>query len=71
VVIGHTDRAGRSDLNYRLGLDRAQVAKDILVRAGLRPENIQVTSHGENDPLVPTADGVAEERNRRVAVTIR
>ena len=32
---------------------------------------IRATSHGEHDPLVETRDGVPEQRNRRVEVTVR
>jgi outer membrane protein OmpA-like peptidoglycan-associated protein len=70
-VIGHTDRSGDEEYNYRLALRRAEAIRDILVRAGLDPKTIEVTSHGENNPLVETADGVIEIRNRRVEVTVR
>lgn len=70
-VVGHTDRAGSDELNMRLSLDRAESVRDALVAAGLTIERIEVTSHGENNPLVPTADGVSEPRNRRVEVTVR
>jgi outer membrane protein OmpA-like peptidoglycan-associated protein len=32
---------------------------------------IEITSHGESDPLVQTPDGVREPRNRRVELSIR
>jgi outer membrane protein OmpA-like peptidoglycan-associated protein len=32
---------------------------------------IEVTSHGEADLLVKTADQVLEARNRRVEITVR
>jgi len=35
------------------------------------PANITVTSHGEGNPLIKTADNVSEPRNRRVEVVIR
>jgi len=71
AVVGHTDRVGPADVNARLALDRAEAARDLLLREGLDPNLIQVTSHGESNPVVPTADGVAEPRNRRVEVTVR
>jgi outer membrane protein OmpA-like peptidoglycan-associated protein len=70
-VVGHTDRAGTDELNLGLSLDRAESVRDALVAAGLTIERIEVTSHGENNPLIPTADGVSEPRNRRVEVTVR
>ncbi len=70
-VIGHTDRSGDEEYNYRLALRRAEAIRDILVKAGFDPKTIDVTSHGENNPLVETADGVIELKNRRVEVTVR
>ena len=71
AVVGHTDREAPADYNARLGLRRAEVIRDELVALGARPEMIEVRSHGENDPLVPTDDGVREPRNRRVELGVR
>jgi len=71
AVVGHTDRLGRSEFNARLALQRAELIRDALVAAGVAARMIEVTSHGESNPLVPTADEVAEPRNRRVEVSIR
>jgi outer membrane protein OmpA-like peptidoglycan-associated protein len=70
-TIGHTDRSGDEQYNYGLALRRAKAVRNILAKAGLDPNAIEVTSHGENNPLVETADGVFEPRNRRVEVTVR
>jgi outer membrane protein OmpA-like peptidoglycan-associated protein len=71
VVIGHTDTTGTDQSNVELGLKRANMVRTILIDARLNPSLIQVTSHGEADLLVPTANDVAEPRNRRVEITIR
>lgn len=71
AVVGHTDRAGPAEVNARLALDRAQAIRDVLIDEGLDPNLIQVSSHGEANPVVPTEDGVSEPRNRRVEVTVR
>lgn len=71
VVTGHTDRAGDKDYNVRLSLQRAELVKEMIIARGVAVENIRVTSHGENNPLIPTADDVAEPRNRRVEVIVR
>jgi outer membrane protein OmpA-like peptidoglycan-associated protein len=71
AVVGHTDREAQEDYNARLALRRAQAIRTQLVALGARPEIIEVSSHGEKNPLVPTADGVREPRNRRVELTIR
>lgn len=70
-VVGHTDRAGSAEFNYRLSLSRAQLIRDRLVAGGVAPEIIHTTSHGEGNPILPTEDDVEEARNRRVEVTVR
>lgn len=71
VISGHTDKVGAKEYNYKLSLDRAKVLYNILVDSGAVPANITVTSHGEGNPLIKTADEVAEPRNRRVEVVIK
>ena len=71
VVVGHTDTMGTSRANYALGIKRANSVRDILVRAGLSPGTVEVTSHGEADLLVKTPDNTPEPRNRRVEITVR
>ena len=71
VISGHTDTVGKKEYNYKLALERAKVLYDILVANGAVPANITVTSHGEGNPLIKTADEVAEPRNRRVEVVIK
>ena len=71
AVIGHTDRSGSARKNEVLGLRRAQSVADRLVDAGADPKRIEVSSHGETNPLIPTADNVNERRNRRVEITVR
>ena len=70
-VIGHTDTTGAPRSNTALGLQRATVIRDQLLQVGLDPDLIEVASHGEADPLVPTEDNVQEARNRRVEVIVR
>jgi len=71
VISGHTDTVGAKEYNYKLALDRAQVTSEILAANGAVTANITVTSHGEGNPLIKTADEVAEPRNRRVEVVIK
>lgn len=70
-IIGHTDRVGTEQANAALALDRAEAMRVVLVQEGLDPDLIEVDSHGETNPVVPTEDGVAEPLNRRVEVTVR
>jgi outer membrane protein OmpA-like peptidoglycan-associated protein len=70
-IVGHTDRVGSRQLNDKLGLERAVRIKEILISKGVDPSIIDVSSHGEDNPLIQTEDGVLEPLNRRVEVTIR
>nr|WP_316642276.1 OmpA family protein [uncultured Roseateles sp.] len=71
MVTGHTDRVGGSEANDRLSLARAQAVRELLVALGVARELISVAGRGEREPLVPTADEVAEARNRRVEIKLR
>jgi outer membrane protein OmpA-like peptidoglycan-associated protein len=70
-VVGHTDRVGAEDLNFRLSRKRADAIKSLLVSKGVESNLIHVDAHGESNPLIATADEVAEPKNRRVDVTVR
>jgi outer membrane protein OmpA-like peptidoglycan-associated protein len=70
-VVGHTDRVGAENLNFRLSRKRADAIKSLLASEGVQPDLIHVDAHGESNPLIPTADEVAEPKNRRVDVTVR
>ncbi len=71
AVVGHTDTQGAPERNFKLGLDRAEKVAELLKTLGIPPATLEVSSHGEADLLVPTADEVAEPRNRCVEVTVR
>ena len=70
-VIGHTDRVGRQEANDELSIRRAGTVRDILIAAGIPGDQIETAGRGERDPLVPTAEEVAEARNRRVEISVR
>ena len=70
TVAGHADRSGRPDHNQALSERRAEAVRRELERLGVPAAAIQVAAQGEDDPLVPTAEGVREPRNRRVEITV-
>jgi outer membrane protein OmpA-like peptidoglycan-associated protein len=70
-VVGHADATGTDAENRALSLARANAIRDILVRAGVSAAIIDVSYFGFSVPLMPTARGVSEPRNRRVEITIR
>lgn len=71
VIIGHTDTMGPAQYNQQLGLQRAQLIYDAIVDIGANPSQIRIESHGEANPLIPTADEVLEPKNKRVEVSVR
>ncbi len=70
TVIGHTDRAGPETYNTGLSQRRALTVQRALVERGVPAGDIAVSWRGETEPAVPTADGVAERRNRRVQILL-
>ena len=71
TVIGHTDQVGPDPTNDALSLQRAERVKSILVGMGIPPDRILTAGRGRREPLVRTADGVPEPRNRRVEISVR
>jgi OOP family OmpA-OmpF porin len=70
-ISGHTDRAGSVAYNDGLALDRARIVNSSVLGLGVPERVVTVESYGERAPIVPTADGVSEPRNRRVEIVIR
>ena len=68
VVIGHTDNSGDAAYNDRLSWERARAVASILHRDGVPQEHIRVEGFGYKVPLVPSAPGAHESRNRRVEI---
>ena len=71
IVIGHTDLVGPDPSNDALSLQRAGRVKSILVGMGVPAERILTAGRGRREPLIPTANGVIEQRNRRVEISVR
>jgi outer membrane protein OmpA-like peptidoglycan-associated protein len=70
-ITGHTDRVGTVEANDRLSKERAVAVREALIARGLRATLVRVVGRGEREPLVPTADEVAESSNRRVVIVVR
>lgn len=71
AVIGHTDRVGALEYNDKLSLQRAERVRADFLKRGVAERAVSVAGRGEREPLVATADEVAEARNRRVEINIR
>ena len=71
LVVGHTDAVGTDQVNDALGQRRAETVRVALIALGVSASDVQAISRGKRAPAVPTADGVAEPRNRRVEIIVR
>lgn len=69
-VTGFTDRSGSPQWNLGLSVRRAESVRAEMVRLGIPAANIAIEGRGEEDPLVPTADGVREPQNRRASIVL-
>lgn len=70
VVAGHADTSGAAGYNLILSRERAEVVAEALIDRTVPREVIEIGWFGEERPLVETADGVREERNRRVEILV-
>ena len=70
-IVGHADRVGPEPLNARLSRRRADIVLRLITDQLPQPVVAAVSSSGEQDPIVPTPDNVAEPLNRRVEITVR
>jgi outer membrane protein OmpA-like peptidoglycan-associated protein len=70
-VIGHTDSVGSAEFNQGLSERRAQTVADYLASAGqVRPERMQVSGQGENDPMADNNTDEGRALNRRVVIEV-
>jgi|LNFM01.1.fsa_nt_gb OOP family OmpA-OmpF porin len=71
TVSGLADSSGDPRRNLLLSQERAaNVARGLMDR-GIPASRLQLIAKGESEPLVKTADGVAQPENRAVIITWR
>jgi len=69
-LIGHTSYEGSYAYNLQLGINRATIISDYLIRAGITPNRIIVDSRGEIEPIASNETEEGREKNRRVELII-
>ena len=69
-VVGHADRSGSNAYNMDLSQRRADAVASLLGSRGIATGSIDTTARGEENPRVPTDDGVRELQNRRVEILV-
>jgi len=67
-LAGHSDRSGGAAVNRAAGMRRALTVRAELEKRGIPRNAMSIASFGEDQPLVPTEDGVREVQNRRVEI---
>jgi outer membrane protein OmpA-like peptidoglycan-associated protein len=70
TITGHTDYIGSAEYNYKLGLQRAERVKQLLIKKGIAPERIEVLSKGEEEPVAANGSAGGRAKNRRVEINI-
>lgn len=70
TIVGHTDGNGSNTTNDRLGLDRADFAREYLKNNGISGSKIKTVSKGKREPIASNTTEEGRAKNRRVVVTI-
>ncbi len=66
-IVGSTDQQGGNELNNKLGMKRAEAAKEHLIKVyGIDPARILTDSKGKNEPLASKDSKATDYLNRRI-----
>lgn len=71
TVTGHTDNVGPEPTNLRYGKERAEFAKDYMLKNGLKAAQINTASKGELKPIATNKTAEGRAKNRRAEVSIQ
>jgi outer membrane protein OmpA-like peptidoglycan-associated protein len=70
-IEGHTDSAGPTEFNERLGMERAEAVKRYLYEQHRIPlHKMNVISYGEEKPAGPNDTREGRAQNRRVVIKV-
>ena len=70
-AVGHTDNIGDRTINTKLGLDRANFAKEYLAKNGVGADKIATSSKGPDEPIADNKTSDGKAKNRRTVITIK
>lgn len=68
TVVGHTDSSGTPEFNLKLGMERAQHVRDLLIARGVPPNRVRARSEGGVSPVAGNDTEAGRIRNRRVEI---
>jgi chemotaxis protein MotB len=69
-IAGHTDDTGNERYNWRLSVRRAQAVLDVMLKAGMPPEQLSVAGFGQYQPYVPNDSEENRALNRRTELLL-
>ncbi|MCU1751393.1 OmpA family protein [Pseudomonas sp. 6D_7.1_Bac1] len=69
-IDGHTDGSGKEAYNQQLSLRRAKSVSQVLIRVGMREENVQLRGLGSNEPVASNTTTAGRTENRRVSIVV-
>jgi peptidoglycan-associated lipoprotein len=65
TIEGHCDERGSTDYNLALGDNRANAAREALIKAGVAASQIKVISYGKEKPFCNESNEACWQQNRR------
>lgn len=69
--VGHTDNSGNRLVNINLGLERANFAKNYLIKNGMLESKIETSSKGPDEPIADNLTPEGKGKNRRTVITLK
>ncbi len=70
-IAGNCDQRGSTEYNLALGAQRANAAKEVLVRDGIDSKRISTISYGKERPLKQGTGEAVWKWNRNATTTVR
>ncbi len=70
IIEGHTDNTGSNEKNIEIGMDRANFAKNYLIKNGISASKIKATSKGSSSPIASNDTEEGRAQNRRTIITL-
>jgi outer membrane protein OmpA-like peptidoglycan-associated protein len=65
-IAGYTDNTGDADANLALSQKRAESIRDLLIKAGVRPDMLVAKGYGSANPIASNDTAEGRTRNRRI-----
>jgi outer membrane protein OmpA-like peptidoglycan-associated protein len=70
-ISGHTDDTGNDEINQKLSLNRAEAAKNFILKdKRINPDRIAIQGYGKLKPVASNATDDGRQKNRRVELKI-